>query len=216
MAEKEWRIGEKNAILQYIVSTMQKQPILNIAHILLDSAANGPGRRDVIWLQGCSIGCPGCFNQQLWSYEPKHLIPVDSLLGKLANRIDQVEGITITGGEPMEQVEALVHLLDGVKNLGLSTFVYTGFTLEYLQSRKQAAINEALKLIDLLVDGPYVAAKTTDTLPWRGSQNQQIHFLTERYNDCCLQTQAVRREHQVFVQQSEVQVVKTGIIENKE
>jgi len=62
----------------------------------------------------------------------------------------------------------------------LTVVCYTGYTLEHLRARKDLWIDRLLGSLDLLIDGPYVREKAAN-LPWRGSANQRVHFLTERY-----------------------------------
>lgn len=155
---------------------------LNIANLLHDSNVNGPGNRDVIWVQGCAIKCPGCFNQHLWSFSPKHIIPVEDLIEKTAKRIDKIEGISILGGEPMHQPKVLGAYFSAVKKMGLTTVIYSGFTYEYLRKQNSPAITKVLEHTDILVDGPYRHDLQDKSLIWRGSTNQRILFLSDIYS----------------------------------
>ncbi len=159
-----------------------EDPNLNLHYLLQDSTVNGPGFRDVIWVQGCAIQCPGCFNQALWSFEPKFIIPVSSLIRKFGERKNSIEGISILGGEPFHQPAALCLFLEGLKASGLSTVVYTGFTFEYLQKLKNPMVNRMLEATDILIDGPFKQDLKDLSLVWRGSSNQRILFLSSRYS----------------------------------
>lgn len=79
---------------------------------MMDSSrANGPGVRSVIWLQGCTLTCPGCFNPESHSHEPRVLIPVETIIEHITAIRDTVEGVTVSGGEPFQQSRALLRLL---------------------------------------------------------------------------------------------------------
>ncbi len=153
--------------------------LLNIHAILPRSRVNGPGVRLVVFFQGCKRGCKGCFNPDTHAFEEKDLLPAASLLeeGRIA---PDVEGITVSGGEPFLQPRGLRDLLASARALGLSTLVYTGFTLEELRAGPSEAV--CLDFIDLLVDGPYMAESPEEKPLPRGSTNQRFHFLTARYS----------------------------------
>jgi anaerobic ribonucleoside-triphosphate reductase activating protein len=94
-----------------------------------------------------------------------------------------VEGITITGGEPFLQAEGLAKLVGEVRSQrDFGVIVYTGFTLAQLEEKaeREPAIRELLETIDLLIDGPYLA-ELDDGRSLRGSDNQEVHPLTDRY-----------------------------------
>jgi len=147
----------------------------------------GPGRRIGIWLQGCSIHCPGCVSQDTWTTGPGSAMTVARLISwcKETSR-DALDGITISGGEPFDQPKALAALLDGLHQwrrsagLPLDILCYSGYPLASLQKRHP----RLLEKLDALIPEPYV-----DSLPlthlWRGSQNQPLVTLSplgaERY-----------------------------------
>lgn len=160
-----------------------KQPlqVLNIAKWSNNSVVNGPGARYVIWVQGCPILCPGCINPDLQPFIPAHKFTVEELSVNILNT-DGIEGITISGGEPTCQAENLVPLFKIIRAHGLSIMCYSGYRLDELRSSKKSSIQEILTMIDILIDGPYMDEQA-DGLPWRGSRNQQVHFLSERYAD---------------------------------
>lgn len=152
---------------------------LSVFRVVRRTRAEGPGVRAALWLQGCSIRCPGCFNAHLWPAVPPNR---DAL--KLASElvaIDGIEGITVLGGEPFDQAESLAELAERVRLAGLSVMVFTGFTLSELRARRRAGVDRLLGAIDLLVDGRYDASQPERTRPWIGSTNQVLHQLTDRY-----------------------------------
>lgn len=140
----------------------------------------GPGVRAVVWVQGCPLRCAGCVAPETLPFAGGTQITTEQLAVELAGLPD-IEGITFSGGEPMAQAAALVDLIDRVRRRReLSFMAYTGFTIEHLQTHGAAAQRALLDRLDILVDGPYVAARHTD-LRWRGSDNQRVHLLTDRY-----------------------------------
>jgi anaerobic ribonucleoside-triphosphate reductase activating protein len=147
----------------------------------------GPGRRIGIWLQGCSIGCPACVSQDTWATDPGREMTVARLLTWCRQTSQNtVDGITISGGEPFDQPQALGALLDALgqwrrsAGLAMDILCYSGYPLATLQKCHA----RLLAKLDALIPEPYV-----DTLPlihlWRGSQNQPLVTLSplgaERY-----------------------------------
>ena len=146
---------------------------LNVAAILRRSAVNGPGERYVIWTQGCPLACPGCWNPDTWALERRALWTVDELVADIAST-DGIDGVTFTGGEPFAQAAAVAELAAGIKKLGLSVVVFTGYELAELVSVDARGL---LALTDILVSGRFVEAERALDLRWRGSGNQTVHVL---------------------------------------
>ena len=102
-----------------------ESPIMWIGHRSEHSAIYGPGLRYVIWTQGCTLACGGCWNKQYW---PKGGTPVAITdLVEEIRRVKGIEGITILGGEPFQQANATLKLIQFVKAAGLTVFIYTGY-----------------------------------------------------------------------------------------
>lgn len=138
----------------------------------------GPHTRAVLWVQGCSLACSGCLVPRSW---PRHgdSFPVAEVAAWLVSLPD-IEGITFTGGEPMDQAAPLAHLVDLVRrDRDLGVVCYTGHCLDELRSTAQQAL---LDRADLLIDGRYRADLHGDFL-WRASSNQRLLALTDRYRD---------------------------------
>jgi anaerobic ribonucleoside-triphosphate reductase activating protein len=150
---------------------------VNVARTLARSAANGPGERFVVWVQGCPLACPGCWNPDTWDFARRHVRDVADLAVEI-RATDGIEGVTFTGGEPFAQARALAELAMLLRDAGLSVFVFSGYELDELVSDDQRAL---LDVTDVLVAGRYVEAQRAEGLPWRGSANQQVYFLTGRY-----------------------------------
>ncbi|MBM4343935.1 MAG: radical SAM protein [Deltaproteobacteria bacterium] len=151
--------------------------LLNLARTLARSAANGPGERFVVWVQGCPLACPGCWNPDTWAFGRRELHSVQDLAAIIL-ATPGLEGVTFTGGEPFAQARALAALAAPVRAAGLSVFVFTGYDLSELTLPAHRAL---LELADVVVAGRYRQAERTLDLPWRGSGNQRVHFLSNRY-----------------------------------
>ena len=151
---------------------------LNLARTLRRSAANGPGERFVLWVQGCPLACEGCWNRDTWSFNPRQVRDVADVLAEI-RATPGIEGVTFSGGEPFVQARALAELGRAVGELGLSVFIFTGYRLGELTS---PAHRELLGVADVLVAGRYMAAKRSEGVRWLGSSNQRVHFLSSRYS----------------------------------
>ena len=150
---------------------------LNLAHLLPRSAANGPGERFVVWVQGCSLRCPGCWNRDTWSSEPRLQMSVDDLVAEILGT-PGIEGVTLTGGEPFEQAPGLASMCRRLRSGGLSVMAFTGYRLPELIAPDQL---ELLNLCDIVVAGRYVRTRRVVDQRWRGSANQSVHYLTNHY-----------------------------------
>ncbi|HEU5334038.1 MAG TPA: 4Fe-4S single cluster domain-containing protein [Actinocrinis sp.] len=151
--------------------------LLNVAHTIARSRVNGPGERFVLWVQGCSLHCRGCWNPDTWSVRPRTLADPRELAADIV-ATEGIEGVTLTGGEPFEQAESLVPLVEQVRTAGLSVFAFSGYELSELAD---GAHQRLLGLCDVAVLGRYRRDQRAEGLPWRGSANQTVHFLTDRY-----------------------------------
>jgi len=140
----------------------------------------GPYQRAVIWVQGCGWACPGCIVPESWPTKGGEALSIKELVSWILAQ-SEIEGITLSGGEPMLQAPALISLIDQVRQeRDLGVMCYTGYILQGLQSNGTAAQQELLDRLDLLVDGLYQADQH-DNLLWRGSRNQGLQLLTSRY-----------------------------------
>lgn len=151
-----------------------------ISNIACPTEAEGPGRRWALWFQGCSIRCPGCCNPHLFPKDGGKTLSTTEILSNLndAKRNDEIEGITLLGGEPTEQLEAATIVAAHAQSIGLTVLVFTGKRLEDLKKTKENM--KFLEKIDILVDGPFDATQPETNRRWIGSANQKIHFLSER------------------------------------
>lgn len=158
--------------------------IIRLGHRLDRSEIYGPGLRSVFWTQGCTLACKGCWNTQYWANFGGEEISVSSILRQL-KELEDIEGITLLGGEPLQQADACFELIQGCKEMGLSVFLYTG----YEPSEFDELMQSCFDLCDIVVTGRYVQELRDTTLRWRGSQNQQVHFVSDLYDKSVLQEQ---------------------------
>lgn len=142
----------------------------------------GPGRRIGIWLQGCSIHCKGCVSTDTWATDPRRAIAVSELLAWCKRTAGQeLDGITLSGGEPFDQpgpLRTLLQALHGWRKQGGQDFdilCYSGYPLKTLQQRHPAL----LKLLDAIIPEPYADGLPLGKL-WCGSSNQSLVPLSPR------------------------------------
>jgi anaerobic ribonucleoside-triphosphate reductase activating protein len=138
-----------------------------------DSVVDGKGLRCVLWTQGCPHKCVGCHNPSTHSFDGGSRYTVNSIINGLS-KVLYHDGLTISGGEPMEQAEALIPIVQYAVDNGLNVWCYSGYTLEELQNKNDQHINELLGLIDVLIDGRFILAEKSANLAYRGSRNQKI------------------------------------------
>ncbi|MFF9902988.1 4Fe-4S cluster-binding domain-containing protein [Streptomyces olivaceus] len=149
----------------------------------------GPGQRLGIWFQGCALACPGCMSRHTWAPEGGTTEEVSGLLRMWEEALGRgAEGLTVSGGEPLDQPEALAGLLAGAARArdradggadggegGADLLVYTGYEPDELT----AARHRALRGADAVITGRFRVARPT-RLVWRGSANQRLRPLTAR------------------------------------
>lgn len=154
---------------------------LNVAAVRRRTRVNGPGWRAAVWVQGCTIGCPGCFNPDTHPHQPRQLWDPDRLAEHMVE--GELEGISILGGEPFEQAAACARLARRARDLGASVVTYSGYMAASLRTSTLPEVHALLAATDLLIAGPYVARHGNNGRGWHGSTNQELVFLTSRYNE---------------------------------
>lgn len=146
------------------------------APLTKDSIVDGPGLRTVIWTQGCVHHCEGCHNPATHSLTAGMEVDTASIIAEIEQTKLQ-RGITLSGGEPFLQAEALIDIAYRAKQIGLDVWSYTGFTWEQLNNHSAANYQfnlELLQYIDVLVDGRFMLHMRQPGLRFRGSANQRI------------------------------------------
>ena len=138
------------------------------------SSVNGPGVRYVLFFQGCPHRCPGCQNPETLDAAGGTETTTEELAADILGT-RYLDGVTFSGGDPLMQPEAVIEIARAVKEAGLSVWLYTGWTYEQVTAgRAGRAAIEALRFIDVMVDGPFVAKRKTGRAIWRGSDNQRL------------------------------------------
>lgn len=163
---------------------------MRIGRMIAPIHALGPGERVGLWIQGCSRKCPGCISPELRSQLSGSVMSVEKLAELVIEtaKHSKCTGLTISGGEPMEQAASLLKFLTLVRNNFQDILVYTGYTLNEIQlGRCGDGAIAALSMIDVLIDGPYMEKLNNKDCVLRGSENQVIHYLnrdiTEKYRE---------------------------------
>jgi anaerobic ribonucleoside-triphosphate reductase activating protein len=148
--------------------------------VLPRSRANGPGARFTVWSQGCSLACAGCFNPE--THAPAgagSTWRVADLVEAALAELPAIEGVTLTGGEPLEQPAAVAEFCRRIRaGTGLGIVILTGFTRREIEAdpARAAAVTSA----DMVVAGRYNAARHLGT-GLRGSDNKVYWARTGRY-----------------------------------
>lgn len=144
-----------------------------------DSLIEGPGRRSVVRMQGCPIRCAGCWVPQTHDPFGGVQVEVGTVVRTLLDSAHTRDGVTIVGGEPFSQPDALLALVDALREAepGIHITVYSGYTLERLLRMTSDSINWILAEIDVLIDGRYIQALADGAGPWTGSSNQTVRHL---------------------------------------
>ena len=135
--------------------------------------------RSALWVHGCCFSCEGCLAKEMNTGPFKEYDPTD--LSELFLNVTDTEGITISGGEPFLQPGELAAMLDRIKKRrDYGVIIYTGFLKEQLDKYDNKEAQRLLQHADILIDGQYME-ELDDGRPYRGSSNQKIHLLTDRY-----------------------------------
>ena len=146
---------------------------IRIAGIEPESIVDGPGYRLAIFTQGCPHGCPECHNPETHDVNGGRLADTQEIIAQMGKN-PLVRGVTLSGGEPMLQAQALCEVAQAAREMGLNVWCYTGFTLEALLAEHRADRMRLLALCDVLVDGPFVASLRSLDLLYCGSSNQRL------------------------------------------
>ena len=163
------------------------------------SKVNGPGLRFVLWTQGCLKGCKNCFNPETWSTDTYKELSPTQIFELIKNF--RLEGVTISGGDPLEQEEELLELLFLLKEIKLpkGIILFTGFSRNEI--RENPIREKCLSYIDVLIDGRYEEELKTDS-SLRGSSNQEFYFFSDK----------ISREELFFDQEIELSLENDKIV----
>lgn len=178
-----------------------EEVVLNVSTYLENSTIYGPGNRFVIWFQGCSLRCKGCWNKDMWSFKENQLFKIYELFERI-KASEGIEGVTFLGGEPLDQAENLSILVKMLRDEGLSIMLYTGYEYEEISGTLK---EEIFLLSDIVVSGRYVETLRSVYLKWKGSENQKIIFNSGVYREY----ESIVDEHENDI---EIHIDETGEI----
>ena len=153
---------------------------IRIHELLRGSSANGPGTRNVVWFQGCTLSCPGCFNPL--THDPKggKELSAEEVCRFLLDADHPCDGITISGGEPFQQPESLLELLQRLHaSQTPPVLVFSGYP--YAIILQTPAFSVSLPYIDALICGPYRADEPPAYERFCSSGNQELVIRTDRF-----------------------------------
>lgn len=148
-----------------------------VARVLYPVEVLGPGKRVGIWFCGCPRRCKGCSNPELWEFQERYKTEPETVFKLVKSIADehQIDGFTITGGDPLYQAAGFQQLLCMLKEISNDVIVYTGYKLSDIEPT-------LLLNVSVLIDGEYVE-KLNDNSLLRGSSNQVVHILDKTKED---------------------------------
>ena len=164
---------------------MPKYKDMRVARIIHGSYVNGPGQRNVLWVQGCTIGCEGCFNTHTWESKKGALMSIDEVVKELLEyKVGYPGGLTVSGGEPMEQwsaVKETIRMFRDANGAKVSVLMFTGWTRDMLVQR--VGYEELCEYVDVAVAGPYMGRDPERTVAAGlvTSGNQEVIILTNAH-----------------------------------
>ena len=171
---------------------------INIHKILKQTKVEGPKTRYCIWVQGCSRHCKGCWATATWDSNAGKRYDIVDILDDIS-KTPNIDGVTILGGEPFEQSEALEYLCKNIQKMNLSVVCFTGNKIDDLKDKYKSILEN----IDLLIDGEFIEEEKDYSRPWVGSKNQNYHFLSNKFDEKILKE---------YKNKIEINVQKNGTI----
>ncbi|MBQ6006149.1 MAG: anaerobic ribonucleoside-triphosphate reductase activating protein [Selenomonadaceae bacterium] len=143
--------------------------LIRIAGLVPESFVDGDGIRFAIFMQGCRRNCEGCHNPETHDLNGGRLIDTSEIISAIKKN-PLLDGITLTGGEPLLQIDAAEEIARAAKNFGLTVWCYTGYTFENLPPEAEPLLEN----VDVLIDGEFIESQRDLELQFRGSSNQRI------------------------------------------
>lgn len=183
--------------------------MIKISHYIENTRVLGPFIRSALWVHGCNRSCKGCIAQKMNTQVPNKYAIEE--LAKVFLEIEYAEGITISGGEPFLQAKELYELIRLIRSQrDYGVIVYTGNTYEELLESNDSGVNKLLSQTDILIDGRYIE-ELDDGLPYRGSSNQRIIMISDRYKDCYEDYYLKGTKRNIEIKVTEKNVYLTGV-----
>lgn len=186
---------------------------MQIARVEERTSVEGPGWRSAVWLQGCSIRCLHCCNPEMQPLQGGFAMSAEELAGAIIHA--RSDGLTLLGGEPLDQVDELLRLLQILRCRGYRGIImFTGYTWEQITAdQKKTAV---ARLCDLIIAGPFDPAEAPGNRRWIGSDNQTLHFVTDFYQELANSWPAFVKEIEVVIGDGELLINGTPLAEDDE
>lgn len=148
---------------------------IRAAGVVRESIVDGPGIRFTLFVQGCPHRCKGCHNPETHDFSGGYETTTENIYNEFI-KDPILQGITLSGGEPIEQVDLLLPLAKAVNDFGKNVVLFSGYTIEHLleMGKSKPSIIELLEQCFLLIDGPFIESEKDLTLVFRGSRNQRL------------------------------------------
>ena len=155
---------------------------MKYSEITYPDVNNGEGCRVTLFVSGCSHRCKGCHNPETWNFDFGKDFN-DEVKIRLFDIVSKpyIKGLTLSGGDPLDSYDDVLDLVKEFRNRFGETkdiWVYTGYVIDDLLNLNK---EEILEYIDVLVDGEYIEERRDVSLAFRGSKNQRIIKMRERY-----------------------------------
>ena len=150
---------------------------MRVAEMLPSSKIYGPGKRTVVWFQGCTIRCDNCWNDELWSFKGGRKMDAEEIISYV--KLNNDSGLTLLGGEPLDQAKSVLKLIQTAHSNNIDVMLYTGYELDELTGVRKQCIS----LADIAIYGRYKHELRSVNLLWRGSTNQVILINNQKFSD---------------------------------
>lgn len=150
---------------------------LRVIDIIDGTIVDGPGLRTSIYIAGCRHACEGCHNPQSWDFSSGRDMSIEEIVEHVK---DNGFNVTLSGGDPLYQIDAVIELCDAIHKIGKNIWCYTGFTYEEIASDYSLA--RILDHVDVIVEGRFILSLKDPSLRFRGSSNQRIIHVNEIEN----------------------------------
>lgn len=142
---------------------------IQVIDIMPGTTVDGPGLRTSIYLAGCRHKCKGCHNPQSWDFGAGVPMTVDEIMERI---VEEDFNVTLSGGDPLWQVDKVLPLVQAIKSKGYTVWCYTGFTWEEILGSPR--LSSILPWVDVVVEGRFVEELRDISLRFRGSSNQRV------------------------------------------
>lgn len=181
---------------------------MQIARVEERTSVEGPGQRSAVWFQGCSIDCAACCNPEMQSSEGGVSMTPEEIAAAIIHA--RTEGLTLLGGEPLDQTPELRELLQILRfHSYRGIIMFSGYTWQQIMA--DPIKTETAQLCDLIIAGPYDKSSSPGSRRWIGSDNQTLHFVTDFYRQLEAEWPPFVKEIEVMISDGEILVNGTPL-----